>query len=434
MGPDLELPVGVKDVHGDADTTGAGSRVRASNAEPASGNRLCGDRSTHRANHAIEPGGEAFAGAELAGPLGSREQRIEDDLAEHRGRRGVRRVRAGEVVPPRQKDERHEPERPDVGLGTDRRVHRRLLRRHPRRSPEDGGGRLRRVGERLRDAEVEQLDHEGQPDVPRSGQKHVRGLEVPMHDPRGVRRPEGVRDLAEHRDRGGPWERARTPQLARQRRAVEKLHDDVQRSGRRVLTRVHDLRDVVARERRREPRFEHEATAELVVGRELAVHHLERAEGARRDLLDLVDHSHAALGDGTDDAVGSAYDRARGERSALVHLHGFLTRWRHRGLWRWSWRVNERAERKVRQRATPVPSRSQESVSHSRWEGSLDLAALLPCSGVVLADRAFEQRLHGRELRDQFRRSAMSIEQETDRVVGEPDLAVLVLPGQRFQR
>ena len=96
-----------------------------------------------------------------------------------------------------------------------------------------------------------------------------------MHDPGGMRRAERVRDLPEHDERPRTRERARAPQLARQRRPVEELHDDVERPGRRVLARVHHLRDVIACDGGRQSRLQHEATAELVVRRELAVHRLE---------------------------------------------------------------------------------------------------------------------------------------------------------------
>ena len=98
--------------------------------------------------------------------------------------------------------------------------------------------------------------------------------------------------------------------FAGERRAVEQLHDDVERARRLVLAGVDDEGNVIARNRRGQPRLTDEAGAEAGVAGELHVHHLQRAARAGGRLHHLVDEPHAAFGDRTHHLVGTADQRA----------------------------------------------------------------------------------------------------------------------------
>jgi hypothetical protein len=107
-----------------------------------------------------------------------------------------------------------------------------LLRGHIRRCADRpaGAGQLGGVDD-LSDAEV---GHDGAPPV----QQDVVRLQVPVHDPRGVRERQRVRDLLPDLRDPLPRQRPVPLDLRTQRRAVDELHHDPRRAL--VLDHVMD--------------------------------------------------------------------------------------------------------------------------------------------------------------------------------------------------
>jgi hypothetical protein len=201
-----------------------------------------------------------------------------------------------------------EPERPHVARGADLASALRLLRRHPVRR----ASRRRRpsraciarlvaipvpgtVREDLRDTEVEHLHHRLRTEPASLRDEDVRGLQIAMHDPRGVRGAHRVAHLLEDRKDGGRGERAFVRHELRQILAVEQLHGEPRRARRLVDARSDDRHHVLARDARAHARFLGEARAQLRARDELGPHHLERAELRGVPLLGDVHGAHAAL-------------------------------------------------------------------------------------------------------------------------------------------
>ena len=208
-----------------------------------------------------------------------------------------------------------------------RRLPARLLRRHvpdraqnrsrlgsPRHRGEIRSARALEAGAlELGQAEVEDLDEP----VPRH--HHVLGLQVPVHDPGGVRLGEPVGRL--RRDGEQPLQRqgARPDELT-ESLSLHELHRDERGPVR--LPDLVDRHDVGVIQRRRGPRFLLEARQALDVLRELRRKHLDRDVPRELRVSGPVDLAHAAGADRANDFVGgqprAGGKRHRGGRSFMV--------------------------------------------------------------------------------------------------------------------
>ena len=238
----------------------------------------------------------------------------------HRGREHVLRqhahVRVG-LEGQRTRDHlvEQDPERIDVGSRVDG-LTARLLRRHVIRRPEDdAGARELAASHDLGSAEVDDahlVDRrpaDGGPD-----EEHVLGLEIAMHDVRGMRGAERVGELA--CDGGGLARREEpAPSHARRERlTVEQLHHEVRRAI-VELAEVVDGDDRRMTDRRRRAGLLEEARREHRVRREIAAQHLHREHAIELGVPHLVDGAHAALTKRRDHLV-AMIDDGVGERIA----------------------------------------------------------------------------------------------------------------------
>ena len=239
-----------------------------------------------------------------------------------RRRRRERRVRR---PIPRQQLVKDDAEREDVGLGADD-VTLRLLGGHVAERPEDraGTGRvLHRHGGRVRFAEGHQLGHAEVEDLhlPRLGHHHVGRLDVPVHDPGGVRRLERARHLLAVAEDLVQRQPART-HAAVERFARQQLHDD--EVGAVLLVDLVDGDDVGMVEGRRGACLLEEALAPILVGH--LADHLQGDEAIEARVHRAIDHAHASGADPIDEPVVGQL-RAGGE-----------DRRGGRGVWPHGWR------------------------------------------------------------------------------------------------
>jgi hypothetical protein len=179
-------------------------------------------------------------------------------------------VCAGEGV------KRHEPEGPQVGAGLDARVLLRLLGGHEARRACHGGADRRGAAltQHACDAEIEGLHGDGRPLAAAPGEKHVRGLEVAVHDARAVRGGERVAQLLEDR-RGLVGAEGGALHAVLEGLAVEVLHGHPGLAGGGLDARGVHLHHVVALDARAHLRLALEVRAELLAGGRVGEHHLE---------------------------------------------------------------------------------------------------------------------------------------------------------------
>ena len=205
------------------------------------------------------------------------------------------------------------------------RVHlatRGLLRRHVERRAEDcalAGQAIRRLGQRgreLRDPEVEDLHQRA---VFAAGdQEDVLGLEIPMHDARGVGDLETVADLA-----GDPHDLVRLElaallQQGDQRATMQELHQHI---GASVLehARVEGLGHVGRLQGGGDLGLAQQALHVARLRAVLGTHDLQRAHVPRAQMLHLVHGAHAAAADVTDHLQPVEEDLAD---AGIVRSHG----------------------------------------------------------------------------------------------------------------
>ena len=181
-----------------------------------------------------------------------------------------------------------------------------LLGRHVVDGAEEvAGGRQLRVG----------AGEAGEPEVRQVGvlaaQQDVRGLDVAVHEPGGVRGVERARDLVDDRRGARRLEPPLGAQQPVQVGAGDPAHHEVQPPV--LLARLVDRDHVRVIDRRRHPRLALEALAEVAVGGVLGRDQLERDRASQRDLGRAVDDAHAA-------AAGDRLDTAARDMSALEHV------------------------------------------------------------------------------------------------------------------
>ena len=229
---------------------------------------------------------------------------LDEDLREHGHEvRAAEEPLAGEAL------EEHAAEGEDVDGRRDFVVAARLLGRdEARRADEHSRERQRARGDALaRDPEV---DHLNVGDLPR-GQKEIARLEIAMNETARVQAPERVGHAACNRDRIVDGQRPRGEALLKVH-PFEPRHDEVRRTvcGDAM---AHVADDVRVRDRREDLDLLREA-----IGRSLlaALQHLEGDGAARRAIVRVIDHAHAAGSCGTQnlEAVGDDMPRLHDHR------------------------------------------------------------------------------------------------------------------------
>ena len=239
---------------------------------------------------------------------GERRGRLRRDLGERRRLRDEdlrddgAHVVGGERRLAREAPEEDAAEREHVGARVDVLLAARLLGRHvPGRADRDAGRRELGLGA-PRDAEVDDLHAAhvalDEQDVPR--------LEVAVHDAVRVRLCERRGDRRHHEDRVLDRER-RGGEAVRQRLAVDPLHGEERRAGRRRAVE-HVAYDGRVPERREERRLTLEADVAL---RALFVQDLERDGFAREPIHRAVHGAHRAVARGALDREPARDDVAR---------------------------------------------------------------------------------------------------------------------------
>ena len=160
----------------------------------------------------------------------------------------------------------------------------------------NSGVLTRRDRDRLRQAEVENLDLAGFRD------RDVRRLEIPMDDARFVRGVEGIgelpRDVQRLRDRERP-----RGEPSGQGVALDELEH--QRRLLAVLDHVIDRRDVRMVERGQRTRLALESRNGIGVGRNPRRHDLDRHVASEAHITRPVDFPHAAGSEQRDDLVAA---------------------------------------------------------------------------------------------------------------------------------
>ena len=225
-------------------------------------------------------------------------------VGEQRRRHGAARKRwlAG------QRGEQHAAQRVDVRARVDALAVQLLWRRVvDAPEPLPSLGQVRTGAEPARQTEVAQVRVLF---LAAAGEQHVAGLDVAVHEPRGVRRIERRAGLRDDRRRplGGQPPRPLDERV--QVAAAHVAHDDVQLA---VLLpgRVHGD-DVRMIERRRQPRLALEALPKPRIGGPVGRDHLQRNGPPEVELQRPVDDTHAASPErGLDSAAGE--DVTRGE-------------------------------------------------------------------------------------------------------------------------
>jgi len=103
---------------------------------------------------------------------------------------------------------------------------------------------------------------------------------------------------------------------------AEQLHHQERRPGLLVDAGVEGLDDVLALDRRRDPRLQLEALAGARRGDHRREHDLEGASLLRREVLALVHRAHAPRGEAAEDAVTALEDRPLREIGRVRMGHG----------------------------------------------------------------------------------------------------------------
>ncbi len=220
----------------------------------------------------------------------------------------------------------HRAERELVGAEVDR-LRPRLLRRHVAHGAEDGARHRARVDRRrgrlvlreasgagqLRDPEVEDLREAV------GGDHHVRGLQVAMHDPRGVRLREPLGELRREVEDPARRQRPLLEDLA-ERAPEDELHREVRRPVRRAHLVDGDDGRVV--ERGGGARLLLEAAEAVRVLRELLRQQLERDLAPEPRVLRAEDLSHPAGAEWAEDLVRAEARAWRGHHPRPTGLCG----------------------------------------------------------------------------------------------------------------
>jgi hypothetical protein len=290
---------------------------KACTAAPASGKRASTSHHTTR-EPGVEAVREALRDAELGCALRSRDERINADLSEQPGERAT--VGLDPVGLPREEEEGHQPQRPDVRRGTHATFPIRLLGRHEEGRAEGlRPGLLDAVRDELGDPEVEDLRRERHVAPLGGREEDVLRLEITMHDPLGVglleRVPDLGEDLLEIIERDGPGPRRRVRQLL----AAKQLHHQVGSSAGLVHAGRDRLHDVVALDVGGDLRLADEALAHLGVPHPLGGHELEGAALARGELLGDVHRAHSPFTEWANHTKVTSEDRAGSEAGQGCH-------------------------------------------------------------------------------------------------------------------
>ncbi len=140
-----------------------------------------------------------------------------------------------------------------------------------------------------------------------------------MDHARGVCRGKSVPYLRQDLARLRPLEVAGAGEVGIEVLSVEQLHRQPGHPGGVVDPRVHDLDDVVALDEVADPGLLLEEAEEPLLGDQLAVHHLQRAIGARGQLLGHVHGPHGPLPKWPDDPVAAPDHRPWLERAHVRH-------------------------------------------------------------------------------------------------------------------
>lgn len=159
----------------------------------------------------------------------------------------------------------------------------------------DIGGRPKRESFLTRDATVGETPGQaevGQVDVLLLIEEHVRGFNVSVHEPAGVRRVQRGPDLGADRDRTLRLQRSLLLQQRLQVGAFDEAHRDHEPTVQ--LTRVIDRHHIRMLERRRELRFRQEPLPEALVPGELRRDQLQRNVALQARVVGLVDNPHPA--------------------------------------------------------------------------------------------------------------------------------------------
>ncbi len=236
---------------------------------------------------------------------------------------GGDRRRSGEGRRPREQLEEHEPERVHVRARV-RRAPLDLLGRHVHRRPDRARRAVRGAFVELRPRDAEVREH----DSPAAFDEHVRGLEVAVHDPRGMCGREALGDREPDRQRAF----GREPPLAREHRlqvrSVDELHrEEVLSLG---LAEVVRPRDVRVRDAPREPHFPTETLDRGRTRRAAEVERLQRDDVPDERVDRAVHRAHPTPPEQRLDAVAPREERpcwpevrgARGREEPRVVLCG----------------------------------------------------------------------------------------------------------------
>jgi hypothetical protein len=229
---------------------------------------------------------------------------------------GVRR-RARQQLP------EQDPGRVDVGARVGAAVLDLLGREVGHRADDHAGGGREGAGlERPCQSEVGDLD----PAVGR--QQDVLGLDVAVHQPRGVRGGEGDEHRFDEVERPGGRQGALLVQHVAQRAARDELHDEVRGAGARVGALVVDGDDLGARQPGGRAGLPGEALDEVGVLRERRPHGLHGDRPVEPGVGGGVDGGHATAGDDALEPVAtveqSTEQAVRGGRPApgSTAVHG----------------------------------------------------------------------------------------------------------------
>ena len=151
---------------------------------------------------------------------------------------------------------------------------------------------------------------------PENVTKTFSGFEIAVDDAERVRCLERLEDLHRVFARRGHRELSLAVEDARERLALEELHDDVRVAVGRAID-VDDLHDVGAADLRGDARLLQEALDEARATRELGVEHLDGDPRPEHRVLRLVDRAHPAVAEDADEPVLAVDDAADVNQGSL---------------------------------------------------------------------------------------------------------------------